>query len=346
MNLKLHFRAAAVAILICAMQPAAQAAPGYSVKDIGTVDNTYGLKPASMNDKSWVTGHGEVPPSGESRAFITGPGGKNRRSLGDRLTAYAINNHGAVAGTMQDANGNTRAFTSGKQGSNPHEIGTLGGLNSSAMAVNNHGVVVGYSETRPDSSNIRAFVYDGNTGKMTSLGNCPVDASNAMAVNDKGMIAGSYFCEETDAIRVFTASPPDYGLVPYTSPGSLNLRVTAISPKGTVLGTSTVANGLIRLFTIRPGKQIELLNTPQELMAVFANALNDAGTIVGTFEPPNSWDLHAFVCSGDCSDFVDLNSVATAPPGVVFAQAASVNASGQILATGSDGHGYLLTPKK
>jgi len=178
-------RLLAAGLLIGLAQSATSAAPTYSVKDIGPINGS--IKAAAMNDKGWITGTSSNLPDGASGAFITGPNGKNPRPLGDDLRPYAINNHGAIAGTFNDARGEVRAFASGKQGSEPHDIGTLGGASAGALAINNHGLVVGYAETDLGSQNIRAFRYDSDTGKMTVLGNCPIAASSAQAVNDKGL---------------------------------------------------------------------------------------------------------------------------------------------------------------
>jgi probable HAF family extracellular repeat protein len=335
MNFTPHFRAAAVAGLVLITQSAAHAATTFGVKDIGPISGN--IRAASMNDKSWITGRSSGFPNGTSGAFLTGPNGKNPRPLGDGLIPYAINIHGAVAGA-----GISHAFASGKQGNEPRDIGALGGGKSTAYAINSHGLVVGYSETTPGY--IRAFRYDSNTGTMVGLGNCPVDASNAQAVNDKGVIAGNFFCEETDPIRVFIASPPSYTMVGYGLRGAYNFQVYGISPKGSVIGTFGATDNPMHSFVIRPGKQIEVLAVPPSIPNALAFGINDAGTIVGAFVAPDG-EYHAFACSGDCSDAADLNTVAPAPSGAVYMQALSVNASGQILATGLDGHGYLLTPK-
>jgi probable HAF family extracellular repeat protein len=50
-----------------------------------------------------------------------------------------------------------------------HDLGTLGGLQSSAAAINASGQVVGYSDNNnPNSPEVHAFLYTG--GSMHDLG--------------------------------------------------------------------------------------------------------------------------------------------------------------------------------
>jgi len=319
----------------------------YAAKDIGTL-GAYPVTPVQLNDKAWVTGRS---PKGQNQAmqgFLTGPNANKMRPLprldGKANQPNALNNHGVVVGRSNMGQGGMHAFMTGAQGMGILDLGALGGNKSEALAVNNLGQVVGYAETSPDSPNVRAFLYDSASQAMRPLGQCLSDASTARVINDQGVVAGTFACQPDPSVRVFVASPPDYVFVPYALDDRFGYQVTGIDPQGVVLGYVSDHKSRTRSFLVRPGMGMQELATPSNFTTVVAWSRNEAGTIVGHSLDGHDNAARAFVCSGDCSDLTDLNSLATLPEGVKLTDARSVNQAGQILASGSDGHGYLLTP--
>jgi probable HAF family extracellular repeat protein len=66
------------------------------------------------------------------------------------------------------------------------DLGTLGGVNSSASGINAHGQVVGDSDTTSGSRH--AFVWE--NGMLTDLGTLGGSNSFALAINASGTIVG------------------------------------------------------------------------------------------------------------------------------------------------------------
>jgi probable HAF family extracellular repeat protein len=91
-------------------------------------------------------------------------------------------------------------------GGKMHDLGTLGGANSSGFGINNFGQVVGYSETQTDSQGFRqgwhGFAY--LQGRMRDLNDLlsPADKSwtivEAYSVNDRGQIVADAMNAHTE----------------------------------------------------------------------------------------------------------------------------------------------------
>src|SRR5262249_6153241 len=100
--------------------------------------------------------------------------------------AYDINEAGLIAGEASNTANRTHAvlWTNGVI----RDLGTVGGLDSSARGISNRGQVVGFSAPATNDRTL-AFVWD--QGTMTALpvlGNAV--ASEAFDVNDSGIVVG------------------------------------------------------------------------------------------------------------------------------------------------------------
>ncbi len=148
----------------------------------GVMHNLGTLNAATHSVASGINSHGQVV--GQSgNVFLYSDGVMHDLGPGQ---AYDINDNGMVVGSTFD--GIAAFYNDGTW----HEIGTLGGRISEAIAVNNHGQIVGYSQV--DTSSIKhAFLY--SDGVMYDL-NSLIDASPgwplefAFAINDRGQITG------------------------------------------------------------------------------------------------------------------------------------------------------------
>ena len=102
-------------------------------------------------------------------------------------SANDINNAGVVAGTLENAAGQFRAFSWDRKGS-AQELGTLGGANSYGMAVSDSGLVAGSAQT--GAGYLHAFLYEGSVRDLGTLGG---NNSAAYDVNAMGQVVGYSF---------------------------------------------------------------------------------------------------------------------------------------------------------
>jgi probable HAF family extracellular repeat protein len=105
-------------------------------------------------------------------------------------TAYAINNSGDVVGDSVLPTDLGPEFVPVHAALFPHDggvidLGTFGGLRSSAVAINSKGQVVGWGNV--DANNSHAFFYD--HGAMTEI---MLPNGNAASINESGEVVGTY----------------------------------------------------------------------------------------------------------------------------------------------------------
>lgn len=211
---------------------------------------------------------GQIVGSSGDRAVIWEPG-QPARALFDTVPpaeAIAINDQGVVTGREDNA----FVFT---PPSTLRRIGTLGGSYSVASDINNLGEVVGV--TRDSSQSDRAFTWNTAQG-FRNIGTADI-YSSANAVNDRSQVAGvstggseqAFVWEAATGMRNL-GRPLWAGGVP-----------TGINNRGVIVGSS-----LGGTFIWQRGWEMQDLNAllPEgsNWDLVTANAINDAGQIVGT----------------------------------------------------------------
>jgi probable HAF family extracellular repeat protein len=132
---------------------------------------------------------------------------------------YAVNNAGQIAGQTSHA---LRV-----QYGIPTDLGTLGGIDSTAYGLNNPGQVVGSAQN--PSGVWQAFVWDGTLG-MRAIG-----PYRAYGVNDSGQVVGT---NATDSYQTKHAWYWDAsgGLEDLGTLGGTNSRASAISGAGQIVG--------------------------------------------------------------------------------------------------------------
>ncbi len=325
-------------LLGAAISGSAIAATIYTALDIGAPGCAY----AKMNGKGQFTGNCfNQPVVGQS--FITDPNGRNVHTLEGLaalrgVTPTGLNPQGTVVGFgfTEGWLGQQRAWFQ-VSGQPMVVLGYLGNGASRAADINVKGLLVGSS---PDASGrSRGFWVEPGTTELHPMASSG-GSDELLRVNGNGTVVGS-----VSSSLAFYAKPPYTQLVYLDTLGGSHSTAVSLNDLGDIVGHATNTAGVYRAFAGKVGRSsiIEL----RTLAGHDAKAwdINKAGLIVGHSVRESDLQQVAFSCTGDCSDWVDLNSVTTGlPEGVLLTKAQDVSNRGQIGAYGSDGRIYLLTP--
>lgn len=303
-------------------------ADGHGMTAIPTLGGSWS-KATGINDNGWVVGTSATTtstPGGDTRGFVYEGAGAAPRSLGTFAgpsTANGISADGRVVGAYT-AHGNTqRAYLTDANGGAMHDIGTLGGANSTAYGVNQEGRVVGGAEYRtyasPDTPRQRAFMtgYGGDVMMPIAVAGYdmtgPDTNSVARAINEQGTMVGNSAAFVGDGGRAFIAGRDGIGRV-------LNLYD---------MGSFEMA-GAWRLESDAYG-------------------LNAIGQVAGSYYFTVNMMSHAFISGANGLGLVDVNTLsftnlAAGARDWLFFNATGINDSGQFITNGTNGHAYLVTP--
>jgi probable HAF family extracellular repeat protein len=299
-------------------------AQSYQIIDLGTLGGSYSQAEA-MNNSGQVVGNSPtVEETAHGFLYLNGfmhDLGTLGGTYGD---ATSINSNGVVAGYAQlsgDAISHAYIYTN-------HlliDIDTLNtGRASVSQGMNNKGQVVGYLYEA--NGNYNAFLYSG--GAMQDLGNFGGLSCFAVAINDAGLIAGTF----TDSGGT-------------THPSILNANGT-LTDLGSLGGSGFVRgmNNSGQIVGASGGHAFVYTNGAMvDLGPGIAYAVNNSGQVVGTTE---SYTGNAILFSG--STQIDLNSLIPAGSGWALTTAAAINDQGQIAGYGispsGQTHAFLLQP--
>lgn len=308
-----------------AASPVLSQAQGYAVLDLGSVIAN------GLNDKGQVAGADYL--EGRARAFYTGVNGTGITHV-DGLPegifgsdARNINNLGQVAGNYLDQNYNNHAFVVGSNGQVAQTVDTL---SDGFVNINNNGQIAG-------SQNGRIALFDSQTGQTTLLGGADDQIRLAFGLNDKGQVVGRNYNSGLGFVSNSDGSFQNLGA------SGADSSASAINNAGWVVGSARDASNRVHAVLATPGSNSLLDLTP---LAVFAEALaiNEAGQVVGGFVSDDASKRRAFITGANGQGLVDLNSLVQLGGGYLLDSAKGINNVGQILASGNDGHSYLLTP--
>jgi probable HAF family extracellular repeat protein len=296
--------------------------------------NVSGVAKNGASTKSYgygINGSGQIvgytQPTGQAAyfAFLYDTTTKTGTYLGTpagsgQSTATAINNSGQVVGFTGEggvgayppssafiySNGTINRIPGATVGSSSPSF-----VSSAATSISNSGLVTGYSTTSGNYA--RAFIY--NTSNLTS----DINNSTSVGFQSLGTLAGL-----SSNINYYGIDINDSGaVVGYTSE-------TAVSGPATQLNIpfSNVTNPHAFLYTNSDG-MIDLGALGGTGYSQ-ANAINNAGTIVGTSNG------RAFMYKDN--QMIDLNTLIEPSSGIFLTNALDINNQGQIV-----GYGKLIT---
>jgi len=192
------------------------------------------------------------------------------------------------------------------------DLGTVGGLSTTAYGINNLGQIVG-------ASGSRAFLWD--AGRMTAL-DVPVDGNAtdnaAFSIDDSGQIAGDYWRPGQPG-GSFLYAAGHISLLP----NAQDSRVSAINNAGQIVGDLSRASATSSAAFLWKAGTMTALETYGGGGA-HASAINDVGQVVGFAYVRDNSALHAFLYDGVAS--TDLGTL-----GGTNSFAFGINVAGQVV---------------
>lgn len=213
------------------------------------------------------------------------------------------------------------------------DLGTLGGASSSAHSINDHGQIVGESETA--GGEIHAFLWERNS--MVDLGS-PGESSSAHGINNLGTIVGAVFAKNVRGGAVLWADGQRQSLGDMGPSGSGSTAM-AINNGGVIAGVSSAfapnGGGVVRAVVWVNGA-IQDIGTLGGLHST-ANALNNAGEVVGWAELPDQAST-AFIWSNGAMHQLEILQNGLLAPGN-GTQATAINDLGQIVGSSLNSKG-------
>ncbi|MGD2109106.1 MAG: IPTL-CTERM sorting domain-containing protein, partial [Phycisphaerae bacterium] len=220
---------------------------------------------------------------------------------------------------------------------------------SYASAIGNTGQVVGWSHV-PSPNDWHAFIWDSTNG-MQDLGPPDVYFSEAHGINDLGVVVGRARIVDVGDVAVLwdEQGMTELGALPAVLSESEARNVNNL---GQVVGVSLYDNeecySCLTAFLWEAGEMTDLGRfVCQDCVSSEANAINDAGQIVG--DAWVAWSTpHA--CMWRDGAMIDLNDVIPSGSGWTLVSATGISEDGRIVGYGYVGEdmfdyrAFLLTP--
>jgi len=287
---------------LCISIPGASSAPTYVVRELDAPGAT-SVTPYAVNNGGTIAGSVTTTSGGLNATFWRGGSAISLNRPGVRASvAYAINGAGSVAGSVYDEAGEFRAaiWTHSR-------VVELTDRPSVAMGLSNDSTAVGWAIG--DDGQPRAFHWRRGVAQWIAG-----PASAALAVNDRGQVAGYARCSE--GIHAFLWEERK-GRQPFersgiakdslTDLGTLGGEVShavSLNNNGQVVGWSQTAEGDVNAFLWERGAMKALPGLGGTFSR--ANAISASGKVVGVASGPDG--LHRAVIWSD-GKVTDLNTL-------------------------------------
>ena len=308
---------------------------------LGTVSN---ITASGINNKGEVSGTVTYYPTPDlfQQAFIYAGEMNKGISFNRGSAGNAINNNGQVAGTTNEffltglPPGHAFLYSYSDNTEVDLEPGPSG-MQSDGLAINSAGDITGFLSTGRCNSGsnpaclapFHAFVYQGSG--LVDIGTLGGTYSEGTGINDLNEIAGVSSVKGSRLNHLFLYARGhmrDMGTVAGES------FVTAlINNRGEIVGSATNSKGVETSF-IYGGHSFDKI-------PLLADSLNNSGVIAGSYRAANG-SSHASLYR-QCK-LIDLNDLVD--PSLTFlTNASGISDNGKIVASGLNGHLYVLTPK-
>ena len=265
--------------------------------------------------------------------------------------AQSVNARGEIVGTSENgqmdpvSGANQFRVVLWKDGK-IRDLGTLGGTSGQATQINNRGQITGFAYNAipdaftPNGTQIRAFLWE--NGRMKDLGTVGGPDVLATFINERGQVAGLSLTSSiaNPSTGIPTQDPflwsEDTGIINLGSLGGVAGGPSALNNRGQVVGQSSDAADPAACFTGNDpdnclpflwddGKLTNLNTHTIGGNPLTANAINDAGEIVGTALFPNQTAPHAYLWKdGVAKDLGTVNDDC-------FSEAFAINSRGQVV---------------
>jgi probable HAF family extracellular repeat protein len=335
--------------------------PLYSATEIPIPEGLGGLQSiigAAINNKGEVTGTLTTVAGGPLEAGQSNPGSERFGSAfiyaGGTTTLVAfsrfssgndINDSGQVVGQTNitppfTGEPPSQAFLYSYSNNSTVVIDNVAFRPSDAYGINNAGHVTGSLSTVPctgvgpfqmcNLGDTHAFYYAG--AGLMDIGTLGGTFSTGTSINNLNQIVGISSVATSSLNHLFFyAQGHMYDL---GTPAGQSVVGAAINDHDEIIGSAVNSTGVAASF-IRRANGFEKLS-------FIAGALNNSGDIVGAKVVANG-SSHAFILYGDRKP-IDLNDLVD-PSLTLLTSAAGISDNGKIVASGLNGHLYVLTPK-
>ncbi len=350
----------AVFLTLSVQLGSAQAAPMYTVTDLGTLGSPFSI-PLGINNIGQVVGYSTQAGNGaheRATLFSTVGAPTDLGSLGGAISiAMSINDGGQVVGYDFTSNGEPRATLFNSSSGSNSNLGTLGGSRSAALFINDQGQVVGEANAFGDAAS-RATLFNTAGGSNIDLGTLPGgNSSAAYGINNNGQIIGYSYLSDGVAMRATLfdtsgGSNIDLGKLA----GSRSSAAYAINSSGLVVGESYTNYYTLYFPDSGPPwwSHATLFSTVGDapidlgtLGGVNSTAwdINDEGVVVGRAQLTTG-EMRAFIWDGGL--MTSLDALIAPDSGWILYDAKAINNLGQVAVWGGnsrgEAHALLLSP--